>query len=496
MAPAAQYRETSRTITTTAKDTEQPTTDAKDTQDGYNSASTFNWPSATPSLKAGLRFPIPQIQGIIPGMRCTSQADFAPRSFPNSPRPSYDVARLESSKGSTTTPTTPIADTKPSPHRSSYPRVSPPGILYPDAIVPYSATQYSNPPQDPNAITHNELPYHPSIMGRVDYELAYLAPGYKILFVGTIAILALGAMWTVITCAISMRTGSKAGSAERKGKKNVGNKREERRPIDKVSKYAHRHGSQSGIPIDRELDSPMESDSAVTSAAQIPFSYLGDNGQVVESIEMTYRPKHTTSSYNRPRSRAIRSEFQDRTYTTHRRFSSSPSAGPQFGLTITPTLSVPSSPIPSTSGSTSPINPFLDPPPNGLLSPDVSATLVKRSLLEWQAERAAFFGPTTPTSVPASGSVSPALSYTAENSNETFELNLSDMEAMEAGTAHSGSSTPGNRGSRLIRKSKSFIDEGIGMMEGVVDGVAAKIARWTDDDGGDDALLLPVARGK
>jgi len=92
--------------------------------------------------------------------------------------------------------------------------------------------------------------------------------------------------------------------------------------------------------------------------------------------------------------------------------------------------------------------------------------------------------------------VSPALSYTPERSNETFELNLSDMEALEAGTAHSGSSTPGNRGSRLIRKSKSFIDEGIGMMEGVVDGVAAKIAKWTDDDGGDDALLLPVARGR
>ncbi|KAH6882426.1 hypothetical protein BKA58DRAFT_373304 [Alternaria rosae] len=432
-------------------------------------------------------------------MRRTLQADSAPRSLPHSPRSSYDVAGLKLSKSATTIPTTPIADKQPSPHRSSYPRVSPPGILYPDAIVPHGATQYSNPLQDPNAITHNELPYHPSIMGRVDYELAYLPPGYKILFVGTVAILALGVMWTVMTCAISMRRGSKAGSAERKGKKDVGNNGEERRPIDKVSKYAYRHGSQSGIPLDEGLDSAMNSDSAVTSAAQIPFSYIGDNGNVVESIEMKYRPQHTTS-HNRPRSRPIRSEGHDRTYTTHRRFSSSPSAGPRFGLTLAPTLSVPPSPTPSTPSNKSPINFFLDLHPKGLLSPDASATLVKRSSLEWQAGRAAFFAPTTTTSNPASGSASPTLSYTAGNSNETFELDLSDMEALEAGTApltgrlHSGSSSPSNRGSRLIRKSKSFVDEGVGMMEGVVDRVAAKIARWTDDDGGDEALLLPVAQ--
>jgi hypothetical protein len=83
------------------------------------------------------------------------------------------------------------------------------------------------------------------------------------------------------------------------------------------------------------------------------------------------------------------------------------------------------------------------------------------------------------------------------------------MEALEAGTApltgrqynpsdqraHSGSSLPSSgSGVGLIQRSRSFIDQGIVLVDGVVDNLAARLGRWADDDGGDEALLLPVAR--
>jgi hypothetical protein len=83
MAPAAQYRETLLTITTTkaavvigALDSTNnakevfPTPKATPT---HQCTSMFKWPSATPDIIPGLRFPIPQIQGIIPGMRRAPQ---------------------------------------------------------------------------------------------------------------------------------------------------------------------------------------------------------------------------------------------------------------------------------------------------------------------------------------------------------------------------------------------------------------------------------------
>jgi hypothetical protein len=32
-------------------------------------------------------------------------------------------------------------------------------------------------------------------------------------------------------------------------------------------------------------------------------------------------------------------------------------------------------------------------------------------------------------------------------------------------------------------------------VDGAVDGFVARVGRWTDDDGADEELLLPVARG-
>ncbi|KAG9193277.1 hypothetical protein G6011_03312 [Alternaria panax] len=236
----------------------------------------------------------------------------------------------------------------------------------------------------------------------------------------------------------------------------------------------------------------MDNDSAITSAAQVPVSYLANNpGRFVgESFEMKYRPRHKAPEPNRPRSRPLHTEAHNLTYTSHHHHhissSSLPSANPQFAH---------SPPTPS------PQNPFIDPPANGPLQSSTGATLVKRTSLEWQIERAAFFSPETATSTTTSRPASPARSHINDDSSEALELDVSDMEAREAGTAPlTGRQHPQSEfgslpcGNSLIRKSKSWIDEGVGFVDGAVNAFAAKIGRWTDDDGGDDALLLPVAR--
>lgn len=149
----------------------------------------------------------------------------------------------------------------------------------------------------------------------------------------------------------------------------------------------------------------------------------------------------------------------------------------------------------------SPVNPFLDPSPNGPLQPGTGGVLVKRTSSEWKTERAAFFATKTATSTPVSRSVSPAPSRTNDHSSETFELDIADIEALEAGTAPltgrrqpQSDFNPSSTGSGLVEKSKSWIDEGVGFVDGAVSAVAAQIGRWMDDDGGDESLLLPYTR--
>lgn len=43
---------------------------------------------------------------------------------------------------------------------------------------------------------------------------------------------------------------------------------------------------------------------------------------------------------------------------------------------------------------------------------------------------------------------------------------------------------------------KSWVDLGLAAVDGAVDRFGAKIIRWTDDGGKDEALLLPLAKGK
>jgi hypothetical protein len=435
--------------------------------------STFDWPPVT---SAPGHFPIPQIQGLIPGLRRALHLDADPGSLSLSPSSalSHGQARKEST----------IA----LPSTSTYPRISPPGFLYPENLVPkpeYSAHQ-DILMQQPEDVHPNASPYQPGIMGRADYELAYLPTGFKLLFVGTLALMVLAVIWVVMAWLVNFPPGTwSIFQTKKSGNGKEKKKREERRPIDKPSKYAPREAQSESIT---EMGSSSESDSATTSALPAqPFSHLQNNGYAIDNdqgIEMRQR--------QRPRHHHHRQQThlaQPQTSTEHRRTSSSPQAGLRFSYTPTPThLYISAPPSPSSSNISSPPNPFLDPPRNGLLAPG-TAGLVKRNSTEWKRDRAVFF-----TSLPPSPSPSPSPALVP------YPLETHDIEALEAGTAPQGysrassSAGSGDSPNGVMKKSLSWIDQGLELVDGAVDGLVARVGRWTEDGGGDEALLLPVAR--
>ena len=120
----------------------------------------------------------------------------------------------------------------------------------------------------------------------------------------------------------------------------------------------------------------------------------------------------------------------------------------------------------------SPPNPFLQPPsPTRYLSP--ARALRTRTSSEWLRQHAAFFSATSSSS-----------------SHAEYDQEY-DIEALEAGT------TPRSPGLKAHRKSLSWADLDLGLdrMEGKVSGWVGKVARWTDDDGG-EGVLLPVVNGR
>jgi hypothetical protein len=471
--------------------------------------SSFDWPTATPG-----QFPIPQIQGLIPGLRRALHLNSDSRSL--SPTPSHDQALKERSTIAAPRPTELSISTTAaaSPRRSTFPRVSPPGFLYPENLIPKS--DYAPPHdiliQQPEGIQQNESPYQPGIMGRVDYELAYLPTGVKLLFVGTLAVLVLAVIWVILVVLINYPPGTwgywneGTGGGYGKGKKK---KKEERRPIDKPSKYA-----PQTEPVEV---GDSDSEGATTSALpRWPFSKLSENGGQEQDIELRQRPRHHMRSHHQRKQTQHVLPRQNQTFTgEHRRTSSSPAPGLRFSYTPTststkhyaaPTISAP--PSPTTSNLSSPPNPFLNPPKNGLLAPN--AGLVKRSSTEWKRDHAVFFGngtasrPASPAPVPVLSNHSPTHSHhSSPLSSSSYSMETHDFEALEAGTASfpaltrssSNPNSPRANPNGVLHKSLSWIDQGLELVDGAVDGFVARVGRWTDDDGADEELLLPVARG-
>ncbi|KAH7071369.1 hypothetical protein BKA63DRAFT_568505 [Paraphoma chrysanthemicola] len=140
---------------------------------------------------------------------------------------------------------------------------------------------------------------------------------------------------------------------------------------------------------------------------------------------------------------------------------------------------------------TSPENTFLQPPPRDVESQEnggTHAVVVKpRNSSEWLTAHAAFFSSGNSTSSPTGTTPRhPTLS--------TPDLDTADIEALEAGTAtlKPRRLTAPTRAS--YPKSKSWADLRLSRVEDTVNGWVGSLARWTDDTGGDEGVLLPMVR--
>ena len=135
------------------------------------------------------------------------------------------------------------------------------------------------------------------------------------------------------------------------------------------------------------------------------------------------------------------------------------------------------------------IDPAMSPPNPYLVPPDqpLRRSVRVRSSAEWAEEHRAFFTSS------ATHSAAPSLIHSrTSSSSHSSSAELLDVEA-EAREA---------QGRRPLvvpesnRSSKSWVDMGLAAVDGAVDRFADRVIRWGDDNGGDGAMLLPLAKGK
>jgi hypothetical protein len=125
-------------------------------------------------------------------------------------------------------------------------------------------------------------------------------------------------------------------------------------------------------------------------------------------------------------------------------------------------------------GVVSPQNPFLTPPGRK------GKTLrVRRSSEDWVAEHQLFFAAAT------------ALDTDDDAEQEALGLQGCELEALEAQTAMPRPTVDGGR-----RRRAGWMDRGLEMVDGAVDSLVGKIVKWTDDNGEDEVLLLPLTKGE
>ncbi|KAH9882383.1 hypothetical protein J1614_000619 [Plenodomus biglobosus] len=364
-----------------------------------------------------------------------------------------------------------------SPTCSNFPRPSPPGFLYPEPMVPPTVPGA----QDTSTMQAHEHAYHPTISDSADYKLAGLSPGLKILLLITLATITLASCWAVLVVLVNFPPGT-WGIWKYWAK--------ERRPIDKPSKYTH---SDKGR---------VRSESATEQTSgqhRRQIQSANSAHETEQGIELQQRPQHRFPDHRRSIPSQRRSAKHE-AYTEHRRTSSS-------SLSATPRVT----PI-TQSTPPSPPNPFLRPPNTQarFLTPGahIKEPIITRTSSEWIADRATFFSSQSPP--PSSYPHTPSSSHPSTHSppnpssppSDTYSLDISDIEALEAGTApltghkRSTSSESGASENGALKRSLSWLDQGLGMMDEGVTRVAGGIAKWTDDEGGDEGLLLPLAREK
>ncbi|OAL00086.1 hypothetical protein IQ06DRAFT_348589 [Phaeosphaeriaceae sp. SRC1lsM3a] len=225
--------------------------------------------------------------------------------------------------------------------------------------------------------------------------------------------------------------------------------KKEQKPLDKPSKYV----------VQREQDTIGGDGRSGSTSAQLPMPCLHDNAQI-DSGNGGMEMKYQALRHGRAQSSSTQKE----------------KSGTYEASVRTPHTSAKSI---SKSTSPSPINPFLFPPCH------IQPTLNPRTCAQHLPQHTAFFSPPSP---------SQTISHSSFSSLSTpdpppYDLNTSEIEALEAGTA---SLTPRTT-LRRHEKSKSWVDLGIAKVEDTVNGLVGRVARWTDGD--DEEGLLPVANG-
>lgn len=442
----------------------------------------FSWPTRSSSASSPSHThlaprspttttPLPVVHGIIPG----------------SHHPASHSAPHDSPAPRTPSPFT-------SSPRSSYPRPSPPGFLYPFAIVSLSATQAARPPHSQHYDRHRRHAistdrHHMASSGSTSYDASSLPPILKVLLVSCIGAVVLGLLWTVTIWLVNFPPGGWACWTWSCNIRGVFTNRgvcRERRPLDKPSRYADATGKKD-TDMRRRVDEEYDMRPGTATAYVEPMWSTHD----IEGIELRqrFRQSHAYSTSQLAEQGVDAASSHDNVVR---------SRSPRFSVTAPPT--------PTRSMISSPVNPFLE-PPNTLLAPSQPGDVKPqpRSSSEWLVERTRFFNTAASMSMsrsasplPVSAQRSPCLSRSpSATTSMSSYISAFDLAALESGTApltgHARSASLDERSSHegVVRRSLSWLDQGLGMVDGVVGRVANELAKWTNDD---DEEGLPVVR--
>lgn len=399
---------------------------------------------------------------------------------------------------------------------SHSPRPSPPTFLYPEPIVPKMN-------EGGNSTSWNSST---GLIAKLDYEYTYLPLVLKFVVFG---FMALGTIWAIIVYWVNFpppflqRQDTRRANRKRM-KKNRGDdgtgflpewvlrclgrkggyeqlKMKKNKPDDKPSKYA---------PL-------PDLDSGLSTATALLVGHANKN----QSIELKSRkqqqcpspppkPEHLryASSLSPQSVWGTRDEkiLMEQSAHLPREDRDRDGVGTRGHTRVAGTPSLPMSMSPLSANGDSPCsprNPYIPPIP----------TLRTRSSAEWLAEREVFLSNprNNPTDAPTllhhhhHYTPSPTPSYSSYSHSE-------DLDALEAQVPSNRSSVfslrsylnngstqnldnrsgnaNGNRSEK--RDGRSWLDA----VDGAVTKAVGKVARWTDDDDGNEELLLPVAKGK
>ncbi|USP73043.1 hypothetical protein yc1106_00317 [Curvularia clavata] len=379
------------------------------------------------------QYPIPQIQGVVPGIRrfrqstssspsCAHshvlQLSTANKVSANKPFPIQDGTAVCPSSNTSALQNTHSTTSR----RSNYPRASPPPVfLYPVAIVPYTFPPAQLRTEHTRRVC-TEVPqqsiHKTSPMQRSDGSLATSLPtSLNVIFLITLAIILLGVIWSVINFCISFPPGSWKIFRTRQQRSERSNGAE--RPEE-----ARRNGIELQVMNDN------------TGGA-------GRNAQ--PPLASTRRHAHTSQDDNPFTSRS------------------------------------------ALSAASSPYNPFLDPPAARVAGVQRPRRAHKvRSSKEWKEAHAAFFG----------GTANTAKSSSTDEVAENGERKVDGKEAVEEARAESVKEQKEDKGDQASEKDQSdkgcgddgltakgvkWVNETLDMLDGAVGEAAAGIAKSTDD---------------